>query len=179
MSFVPTFPPFLRRGIRVLPLMPLQLPLALVLRSLVARHPRIFERLGEHAAKRFGIEPTDLPFAFVLEPRPQAPKVVAVRNLPPDIPVRIAGPLVGLLGLIDGSYDGDALFFSRELVIEGDVEAVVALRNAIDSEDVDLVADAAALLGPLAPFGRLLLGHVQSRLRPARAEPHVGAKPWS
>ncbi len=179
MSSVPTLPPLFGRSIRVLPLLPLQLPLALVLRSLVERHPRIFERLGEHAGKRFGIEPTDLPFAFVLEPHPQAPRIVAVRNLPHDIPVRIAGPLVGLLGLIDGSYDGDALFFSRELTVEGDVEAVVALRNAIDSEDVDLVADTAAMLGPLAPFGRLLLGRVQSRLRPARAEPYVGAKPWS
>jgi predicted lipid carrier protein YhbT len=178
-SSVPTFPPFLGRSIRVLPLMPLQLPLALMLRSLVARHPRIFERLGAHAEKRFGIKPTDLPFAFVLEPRPQAPGIVAVRSLPHDIPVRIAGPLIGLLGLIDGSYDGDALFFSRDLVIEGDVEAVVALRNAIDSEDVDLVADAAALLGPLAPLGRLLLGHVQSRVRPAGVEPYVGAKRWS
>lgn len=179
MSSVPTFPSFLGRSIRILPLTPLQLPLALVLRSLVARHPRIFERLGAHAEKRFGIKPTDLPFAFVLEPRPQAPTIVAVRDLPHDIPVRISGPLVGLLGLVDGSYDGDALFFSRDLVIEGDVEAVVALRNAIDSEDVDLVADTAALFGPLAPFGRLLLGHVQSRLRPARAEPYVGARPWS
>lgn len=179
MSSVPTFPPFVNRGIRLLPLTPLQPALALVLRSLVARHPRIFERLGDHAGKRFGIEPTDLPFAFVLEPRPQAPRIVAVRKLPRDIPVRIAGPLIGLLGLIDGSYDGDALFFSRDLIIEGDVEAVVALRNAIDSEDVDLVADAAAVLGPLAPFGRLLLGHVQSRLRPAGAEPYVGGKRWS
>lgn len=179
MSSVPTFPPLLGRGLGLLPLLPLQLPLALVLRSLVARHPRIFERLGVHAEKRFGIKPTDLPFAFVLEPRPQAPSIVAVRDLPSDIDLRIAGPLVGLLGLIDGSYDGDALFFSRDLVVEGDVEAVVALRNAIDSEDVDLVADAAALMGPLAPFGRLVLGHVQSRLRPAGADPYAGARPWN
>lgn len=179
MSSVPTFPPLVSRSIRLLPLTPLQPALALVLRSLVVRHPRIFERLGDHAGKRFGIEPTDLPFAFVLEPRPQAPRIVAVRKLPRDIAVRIAGPLIGLLGLVDGSYDGDALFFSRDLIIEGDVEAVVALRNAIDSEDVDLVADAAALLGPLAPFGRLLLGHAQSRLRPAGAEPDVGGKRWS
>lgn len=176
MSFVPTLPPLFGRSIQPLPLMPLQLPLALVLRSLVSRHPRIFERLGVHASKRFGIEPTDLPFAFVLQPRPQAPSIVAVRNLPNDISVRIAGPLMGLLGLIDGSYDGDALFFSRDLTIEGDVEAILALRNAIDSEDVDLVADAAALLGPLAPFGRRLLGHALSRLRAAGVEPRVGVR---
>ena len=51
------------------------------------------------------------------------------------------------MGLIDGSYDGDALFFSRDLVVEGDIEAVIALRNAIDDAGVDLVADTAALLG--------------------------------
>lgn len=179
MSSVPTLPPLLGRSMQSLPLLPLQLPLALVLRSLVSRHPRIFERLGTHAGKRFGIKPTDLPFAFVLHPRPQAPSIVAVRSLPRNISVRIAGPLMGLLGLIDGSYDGDALFFSRDLVIEGDVEAVLALRNAIDSEDVDLVADAAALLGPLEPFGRRLLGHVQSRLRAAGVEPRGGGESWS
>jgi predicted lipid carrier protein YhbT len=179
MSSVPTLPPLLGRSIRPLPLFPLQLPLALVLRSLVSRHPRIFERLGVHASKRFGIKPTDLPFAFVLQPCPQAPSIVAVRNLPTDIAVRIAGPMMALLGLIDGSYDGDALFFSRDLSVEGDVEAVLALRNAIDSEDVDLVADSAALFGPLAPFARRLLGGTLSQLRATGVEPRVGDRPWS
>ena len=48
-----------------------------------------------------------------------------------------------------GAYDGDALFFSRDLEIEGDTAAVVALRNAIDNEELDLVREATALLGPL------------------------------
>ncbi len=34
--------------------------------------------------------------------------------------------------MIDGSLDGDALFFSRALRVTGDTEAVVALRNALD-----------------------------------------------
>ena len=53
---------------------------------------------------------------------------------------RIAGPLAALIGLVHGAYDGDALFFSRDLVIEGDTEAVLALRNAIDNEELDLAA---------------------------------------
>ena len=178
-SSVPSLPALFGLTIRPLPLLPLQLPLALVLRSLVSRHPRIFERLGAHACKRFGIKPTDLPFAFVLEPHPKSPSIVAVRSLPGNISVRIAGPLMGLLGLIDGSYDGDALFFSRDLTIEGDVEAVVALRNAIDGEDVDLVADTAALLGPLAPFGQRWLGRALSRLRAVNVEPGAGGESWS
>ena len=49
---------------------------------------------------------------------------------------RIAAPLIVLLGMIDGTYDGDALFFSRDLVIEGDTEAVLALRNAIENAEL-------------------------------------------
>lgn len=69
------------------------------------------------------------------------------------------------MGLIDGSYDGDALFFSRDLVVEGDIEAVIALRNAIDDAGVDLVADTAALLGPLGPLGERLLGGALMQLK--------------
>ncbi|XSC45355.1 hypothetical protein ACF1BQ_004220 [Bradyrhizobium sp. RDT10] len=64
------------------------MPLALMLRSVVARHPRIFERLGEHACKHFGLEPTDLPFAFVLAPHPKTPTLIAVRSLPAGISIR-------------------------------------------------------------------------------------------
>ena len=162
---VPTLPRLIARVLQPLPLAPLQLPLALVLRSVVARHPHIFERLGVHAYKRFGLEPSDLPFAFLLAPHPETPTLIAVRSLPAGIPIRIAGPLLGLMGLIDGSYDGDALFFSRDLVVEGDIEAVIALRNAIDDAGVDLVADTAALLGPLGPLGERLLGGALMQLK--------------
>jgi predicted lipid carrier protein YhbT len=49
---------------------------------------------------------------------------------------RIAAPLVVLLGMIDGTYDGDALFFSRDLVIDGDTGAVLALRNAMENAEL-------------------------------------------
>jgi predicted lipid carrier protein YhbT len=186
MSSVPTLPRLLGVCMQPLPLAPLQLPLALVLQSVVSRHPRIFERLGAHAEKRFGIEPTDLPFAFVLEPHPRRPRLFGVRSLPGNISVRITGPLVGLLGLIDGSYDGDALFFSRDLAIEGDMEAAVALRNAIDDANLDLLSDAAAVFGPLAPFGERLLGNALSGLKAlcgpnalAGEAPRSKTAPWS
>jgi predicted lipid carrier protein YhbT len=39
--------------------------------------------------------------------------------------------------LLEGKLDGDALFFSRDLVVDGDTEAVVMLRNIIDgAEDI-------------------------------------------
>ena len=180
MPSVPMLPPLLARLVRPLPLTPLQMPLSMVLRSVVTRHPYIFERLGEHAAKRFGLEPSDLPLSFVLVPHPQTPSLTVVRRLPRGLPIRIAGPLLALLGLVDGSYDGDALFFSRDLVVEGDVEAVLALRNAIDDAGIDLVADAAALFGPLAPLGQRVLGEALLHLKAVSAASQRKGKPsWN
>jgi predicted lipid carrier protein YhbT len=56
-----------------------------------------------------------------------------------------------LVGMLDGSYDGDALFFSRDLVIEGDTSAVLALRNALDDAEID----PATLAGVPAPLRAL------------------------
>jgi predicted lipid carrier protein YhbT len=147
--FVPTLPSPLAALLARLPLTPVQPLLAMLLGAVVRRHPGIFERLGEHASKRFAIDPTDLPFAFVLHPLPSAPRIRAVRTTA-GVDVRIAGPLAALIGLTDGTYDGDALFFARDIAVEGDMEAVLALRNAIDDAGVDLIADAAADFGPVA-----------------------------
>ncbi len=138
-------------AIGVLPLAPLGSALGLVLGAVLRRHRRIFDRLGTHAGKRFGLRPTDLPFALVLHADPARPHIAVSRHLPAHgLHARIAGPLAGLAGLVDGRLDGDALFFSRALSVEGDIEAVIALRNAIDDAGIDLLGDAASLLGPFA-----------------------------
>lgn len=151
-------PAAVRLGLRPLPLAPLAFAAERVVRSIAERHPRLFARLGPHAGKRFLLEPTDLPFVFVLEPQAQRPRIAVARpgeDMQRD--ARIAGPLAALLGLIHGAFDGDALFFSRDIVIEGDVEAVLALRNALDDAELDLLAETAAVLGPLAaPFEQIV-----------------------
>lgn len=177
---IAALPPLLTAALRPLPLAPLQPALDLLLRAVLRRHPRIFERLGEHAQRRFGLDPTDLPFALLLEPRPQTPRITALRRLPArGLDARIAGPIRGLVGLANGSLDGDALFFSRDLMVEGDMAAVVALRNAIEGADVDLIRDAASSLGPFGPPAEQLLrtgiGLLHLLAPPARAE----ARPWS
>ncbi len=162
-SAISTVPPLLALAMRPLPLLPLQPLLALILYRIEKRHFGIFERLGAHAVKRFGIDPTDLPFAFVLEPTPPRPSITAVRTFPARLDVRISGPLAGLIGLVDGDFDGDALFFSRDLHIEGDIEAVLALRNAIDGAQIDLVDEALSGLGPLRMVAaRVLRGWLRS-----------------
>ncbi|WP_296713285.1 SCP2 sterol-binding domain-containing protein [Rhodoblastus sp.] len=147
---IPRFPAAGAAALRFAPLAPLSLAGARLAKSLGRRHPSLFARLGEQAGKSFLIDPTDLPFVFLLAPQPQAPRLEALRR--DDIgswDARIAGSFAGLLGLVHGAYDGDALFFSRDLIIEGDTEAVLALRNAIDNEEIDLAGEAAALFGPL------------------------------
>jgi predicted lipid carrier protein YhbT len=141
---------------RPLPLLPLEVVLTLLLHRVCKQHPRIFDRLGEHARKRFGIKPTDLPFAFVLEPAPPRPRLSLMQNLPAELDARISSPLAGLFGLVDGSLDGDALMFSRDLVVEGDIEAVLALRNAIEDAELDFTTEITGMFGPLAePLQRI------------------------
>jgi len=170
-------PPLVALALRPLPLLPLELALSLLLRRIGKDHPRIFDRLGAHAHKRFGIKPTDLPFAFVLEPAPPRPRLTVVRDLPAGLDAQISSTLPGLFGLVEGSLDGDALMFSRDLIVEGDVEAVLALRNAIDNEQLDLVAEIAAALGPLGgPLKQVLRA---ARRNAAAAPAGEGGARWS
>jgi O2-independent ubiquinone biosynthesis accessory factor UbiT len=116
----------------------------------------MFRRLGDHGQARFVLDPTDLPVSMLLEPRGGQPRIhLSRRKLQGD--ARIAGPLAGLLGLVHGAYDGDALFFSRDLGIEGDTAAVLALRNAIDDAELDLSVEAQTMSGRFAAPVRWLI----------------------
>lgn len=130
-----------------LPLGPL---LTLSLRSLARRRPQLFERLGEHRHASFRIEPTDLAFAFIVNPDGDR-AVVRVMRLDEIVPtdVTIRGPILTLLGLLDGTLDGDALFFHRVISVQGRTEAVVALRNAIENAELQ-PSDLLGLRGALA-----------------------------
>ena len=137
--------------------------------SLMHRHPELFDRLGEHRDKGFLIDPVDLPFVLLLHPGAARPQLVPHdRAAPPSFDAAIIGPLEKLIDLINGEEDGDALFFSRELRIEGDTEAVLALRNAIDNVEIDLLCEIEELLGPLT-----------SPARAARQTIHQGARDMS
>lgn len=123
---------------QVLPLAPLQSIAQRTMRAILAHNPTLLARLGEHAGARFAIDPVDCPFVFLLEPRPAEPRLLVVRQLPASAwDARISANLFVLLGLLEGAYDGDALFFSRDLTIEGDTAAVLSLRNAIEDADLE------------------------------------------
>lgn len=147
---IPLFPRPVAAGVGLVPTQPMGPVLSLIARRLIARHPSLIGRLGEYASASFAIDPTDLPLCLVLHPHPTRARIVVHRTTPPA-DARIAGPLAALLGLVHGAYDGDALFFSRDVVIEGNTSAALALRNAIDDAELDLGAEIAALAGPLGP----------------------------
>ena len=145
-----------------LPLAPLTLLLTRLARQLMRRHPGLQRRLGVHARCRFLLDLTDIPFLLLLEPGGAAPRVRAVaRRHPPAHDTRIAGLTSAFLGMLHGSLDGDALFFSRDLVIDGNTAAGLALRNAIDDAELDLAAELGAMLKPLAPLLAHLLPTVE------------------
>lgn len=147
---IPLFPAPAAALLRAVPLFVVEAALSRLTVEAMARHPSLFARLGVHARCNFLVDPTDLPFVLLLSPASAgAPLRVLARESGEGWDARIGGPLAALLGLVHGAYDGDALFFSRDLAIEGNTEAVLALRNAIDDAEIDLFEEALHVLGPL------------------------------
>jgi predicted lipid carrier protein YhbT len=164
--------------VRPLPIAPLQPVLRAGLRAMRRRHAEAFARLATLAGKLIVIDPVDLPHCLALAFTAAGELDLRIADADDrgraDATVR--GPFLALVELLEGRSDGDALFFSRDLVIEGDTEAVLILRNALDGADIDVVADLAAGLGPLArpaaalaKRARRLFGHIADDVETLRA----------
>ena len=150
---LPPLSPVLVAGIalKVMPLPVLNPLLGKAMQVMIDRHRDVFERLSCLENVTFAIDPTDLPFVFILDPDIDAPRLKAVYSLDDvDVTASIHGSFAVLTMLLEGSVDGDALVFSRDLVIEGDTEAVLALRNAVDGGNIDIKQDLASAFGPLS-----------------------------
>jgi len=133
--------------------------LSRVVRRAAERHPSLFARLGPHQKTDYLIDPIGLPFALHLRPDPNALKFQAVpRDHAPDAGAVIRGRFMLLLELIDSEEDGDAAFFSRDLEVSGDTEAVVRLRNALDDVDSSIAEETADMFGAV---GRSILARLR------------------
>lgn len=149
-----------------LPLPLMQPVLRRIVRRAIRLHPALFDRLGSYGDRVFLIDPINLPFAFLLRPCAGKPVLRACRRgLATSYDARIAGTFLTLFALFDGRLDGDALFFTRDLVIEGDTEAVVRLRNALDDLDGHMTDDLAQSFGPVAQTALAAMRRVEKRLR--------------
>ncbi|MGA2893493.1 MAG: SCP2 sterol-binding domain-containing protein [Xanthobacteraceae bacterium] len=159
-----TIPKWLLAGV---PLALLQPILSHIATHVARSRPELFARLGAHVDKLFLIDPIDLPFVLLLQPNARRPQLTASRRLPPPRhDAAIAGTFLDLLGMMDGSLDGDALFFSRDLQVSGDTEAVVVLRNALDDLEGNALDSIVAAFGPLSAPLKLVI----SSLRGTRTE---------
>ena len=140
-------------------------------RSVADRHPEIFDRLGSHIKCRYLIDVTDMPFVLLLLPKKRDVHIY-FREDAPKADAVIRGSLRRLFELAHGGSDGDALFFSRDITIEGDTEAIVALRNALDDADLDIIHDTLQSMGAGGyPFrlGYKILRTLHHEVRPAIA----------
>ena len=131
---------------------PIEQLLTLGLRRVAWRLPDIFQRLGVFQKAVFVLLPDAWPVAFELSPRARQGTVRIARatHRPPGA-TYIYGPLPALLGLFDGSIDADSAFFSRDIIVEGDIQAVMALHNALEAADLTM----ADLLGFAPPSSNL------------------------
>ncbi len=169
---VPPFSPVLLAGMALSPVPPslFQPIFTRLIKMVCRRHPEILDAVASFAGKRVEIDPIDMPFALILEIDPVVPRlhVIGRRDLEKEsIDAAIRAPLEILTAMVEGRIDGDAVFFSRQLTIEGDTEIVLALRNAIDGAGIVLAHSLAEPLGPLAPPAERILrsaGAVYSHL---------------
>jgi len=161
-------PGFVRHLIRPLPRLPLSIFLTSMIRRFAGRNPDVFERLSDYFPISLMVDPIDLPIRFrLLLDGPRSFIDVIANDDSAGTVARVRAPLLLLLGLLDGTYDADALFFSRDLAIDGDTEIVLAVRNAIEEADLS-PAELVGLIGPLAQlFDRAVgngLGHLRRSL---------------
>lgn len=138
---------------------PVEAALTQALRSAGRRRPSAFARLGPHRGSCFRLQAAGAPVAFEITPDPRSGAVRIVEAGGESAAVAtVVAPMADLLALFDGSLDADAAFFSRAITVEGDIGAVMALHNALESAELGL-----ADLLPL-PFGRSRLNRLLGRM---------------
>jgi predicted lipid carrier protein YhbT len=144
-----TIPRLLTTPMRILPLWPVSMALSQLARNLLRAHPEILQRIDKYQNHHFELDITDLPFILRLDPA-RAQLRAFRRGAAPASDARIAGSFAAFLAMLHGAEDGDTLYFSGALQIEGDTSAVLALRNALDDAELDLGVEIANLLPFLA-----------------------------
>lgn len=159
---MPKLPPLLAKPVEFLPLLLVERAARGIFSGVLKAHPGLFERLGDYRQTCYCFSPSDLSLHFRVVPAAQTLSVS--RGEPPPADARIEGPLALLLGLLEGRCDADALFFSRDLSVTGDMEAMLALRNALDDSAIDLPRELGALAGPFSPLVTGAARHIRTHM---------------
>lgn len=126
---LPPLPEGLRRLVQALPWQPPSLALALALQRLLLPRLSAAQR-RELADSVVAIEVEDLGLQCRVCLR-AGRFAVAARDVAPRI--RVCASTEGFWRLLRGEEDPDRLFFERALVIEGDTEYALLLKNTLDA----------------------------------------------
>lgn len=118
--------------------------------------------MGSHAESAICLDVRELPFLLKMEPSRQSLSAHP-RMSQPRADATIRGKVKTFLAMLHGKVDGDALFFSNEIEIEGDTGVVLALRNALDDAELDLAEEAASMAGPAGIIVRYALVFLSHR----------------
>jgi O2-independent ubiquinone biosynthesis accessory factor UbiT len=167
-----SLPPSLARAsMRMLPASVLQRMIDALMCRMSRRHPRLFKNLARLDAATVLIEPSDVSHRFMLAFGHGEASLALADSEDGASDACIKGDLESLLDMLEGRIDGDKLFFSREIEISGNTAIVVALRNTLDREEIDLLEDVTSLFGPFArPAHEMILladsvaRHVRQRI---------------
>lgn len=107
--------------------------------TLRKKHPEAMERLSPTYGKTVYSFFTDLNYGVLTKITEQKTEVRKYKEKKVEADLILKGKFFDLISIIEGKMDGDALFFSRKIEIEGDTEMLITIRNAFDSSDINLL----------------------------------------
>ena len=142
--------PLAKGAMKIVPAPVLAHLINVLMRRMERRHPQLFQNLARLDNTVIHIEPTDLPHRFALTMgKPKANlELIEGKTKAPD--ACIGGSLELLMDMLEGRSDGDTLFFSRGITVTGDTSVIVALRNTLDREEINVLDDVMSFFGPFA-----------------------------
>lgn len=161
--------PLLIEAARRLPMPALQAVAEASLVRVLASHPELAGQLGAHSTKRFAFVVSELDLAFKIDPSKRRVTASRINGLPRTgmkaAHVTATGSLAALMALLEGRGEGDLV--SPSLAVCGDRAAMIALRDALRNDPIELSKEFGRSLGPLAPLADRLGPLLRRRRMPA------------
>lgn len=114
----------------------------------IQKHPTIFDRLENYDGQAINLDFLDQSFLIHLKFCGKNTKAHLFPDgqTPPKADATIYATTEVFISLLNGSQDGDMLFFNRHLTFIGKTELVVALRNCLDNENLCLEDELISLI---------------------------------